>query len=191
MSGALIAGELDEGEFVLPLILPNYLLKDSRKPLVHAIRHHKWNLSKRAGRDVGWLVAKKDFFDKGYKDFWELGFKHGYQSKPSPIVDPNLNLERCQDFTHYNFTQIKAAEDTMHEIVMRTGYFLSEEIERVRFNNSQVEYWALGFREGYCSFVCPCHGCDNAKRIIMESEPEVVKRIFQNQLARRLKTTDK
>ena len=79
MSTSLIPGELDDEEYAVPPIMPNFLLKKSRKPLVHAIREHKHYLSEKAGINVGWLAAKKYFIEKGYRDLWEYGFKYGFE----------------------------------------------------------------------------------------------------------------
>jgi hypothetical protein len=181
MTTRLIAGELDDGEFVLPPILPDSLVKDSRKPLVHAIREHKWDLSESAGRNVGWLAAKKDFIEKGYIDYWKYGFKYGYRAKASLKVDPKISIRRCQDFKHFVTVQKEAAEFSMLEI-RRRAYGLDEEVERDLFNKYQAKYWAEGFREGFCGYACPCHGCENSLKLILMSEPEAVKKSRMREL---------
>jgi len=176
MQTRLIPGELDDGEYKVPLILEGRLIRDSRKPLVHAIREHKYYLSKKAGVNVGWSFAKKDFIDNEYKNYWEYGFKYGYMAKASSKVNPLLQIERCQDFDHFIKTQIEAAEFSMLEI-RRRAYSLDSEVERRLFNEYQAKYWVGGFREGFCGFVCPCHGhCRNSLKLILATEPEVVKR---------------
>lgn len=179
----LIASELEEGEYVTPPILTGKLIKDSRRPLVRAIREHKHYLSKKAERDVGWIAAKRDFIENGFRDYWEYGFKYGYRSRPSLKVDPSLRIKTCQDFEHYMKSQKEAAELSMLEI-RRRAYSLDAEVERELFNEYQATYWVGGFREGFCGYACPCHGCENSLKLILKSEPNVVKRIFQNQLER-------
>lgn len=177
MSNRLIAGELDDGEYRVPPILPNFLLKKSIKPLVHAIREHKWYMSRAAGdHDVGWLAAKKDFIERGYRDLWEYGFKYGCLLKPSPNVNPELKSSGgCQDFKYYMDSQNEAAKRTMQEMINRSGRTLSEEHENELFNRYQAKTWAGGFREGFCGYTCLCQGCSVSLPLLLRSEPSVVK----------------
>ncbi len=171
----LIPDELDDEEYVMPPILTSELVRDSRKPLVHAIREHKHYLSERAGMDVGWTAAEKDFTEKGYVDLWGYGFKYGRQSKPSAKVNPDVISERCQDFEHFAKMQVEAAQLTMLEITRRD--YVDIETERELFNIYQAKYWRGGFREGFCGFVCPRHGkCENSLKLILLSEPDAVKK---------------
>ncbi|VVB78382.1 Uncharacterised protein [uncultured archaeon] len=184
MSTNLIAGELDEGVYTVPPILEGILIKNSRKPLVHAIREHKHYLSEKAGIDIGWLAAKKHFIENDCINYWEYGFKYGYRAKASLNVNPSLVVNKCQDFDHFIKTQIKAAELSMLEI-SRRAYSLDSDTERKLFNEYQARYWSGGFREGFCGFVCPCHGhCKNSLKIILMSEPEVVKKKIFGELER-------
>jgi len=178
MPNIIISGELDDEEYTVPPILPVSLLKKSTKPLVHAIREYRLNLRKTIGKDIGWISAKKDFIEKGYRDYWEYGFKYGCLLKASPNVDPALRLktDHCQDFLHYINMQIEAITRTMQEIVNRSGRAISADYERELFNIYQAKYWRGGFREGFCMYSCPCHGCKDSFREIFRSEPDAVRR---------------
>lgn len=179
MSTSLIAGELDDYEYTVPPIIPNFLLRDSVKPLVLAIREHKYYLSQKANHDVGWDFAEKDFIEKGYKDSFEYGFKNGCLLKPSPNINPELRSGgKCQDFIYYNLAQYEAMIRTVEEKVNRNGRSITVDQEFEQFcNNKEGSYWwSEGFREGFCGRTCPCHGCSISLPFLLNSEPSVVKR---------------
>ena len=72
--------------------------------------------------------------------------------------------------------QIEAITRTMQEIVNRSGRAISADYERELFNIFQAKYWRGGFREGFCGYTCPSHGCKASLGEILRSEPDAVRR---------------
>jgi len=116
-----------------------------------AIETHKWYLSEKEGRDVGFQVAEEDFIVT-YLIPW-------IESNPPTENLSGNDLNHCSHLRDLMQLQepayLKAVRDDQWYLGSKNGHGVDWETAQVDFMDNHLREWGRKFKIAYCGHICP------------------------------------